>query len=85
MATYLEYLKAAMKNASYEQMADGRFFGSIPEFDGLWAVGQTREEAEGELYDALDGWLDVQIKIGKQRPPQIDGVDVFALPKPTES
>jgi predicted RNase H-like HicB family nuclease len=74
MATYLEYLNTAMKKADYEQMEDGRFFASIPQFDGLWAVGKTREDAARELYDALDGWLDVHIKIGQQRPPEIDGV-----------
>ena len=81
MATYLEYMKAAMKNAQYERMEDGRFFATIPKFDGLWAVGKTREGATGKLYKAIDGWLDVHIKIGKQHPPKIDGLDPLAPPK----
>ena len=85
MATYLEYLRAAVKNAEYEQMEDGRFFASIPDFDGLWAVGQTRDAAAAELYDALDNWLDVQIKIGQQKPPEIDGVNLLVAPKLIEN
>ncbi len=81
MATYLEYLNAAMKKAEYERMDDGRYFASIPNFDGLWAIGSTIDEASRELYAALDVWLDVRIKIGKQRPPLVDGFDLFAAPK----
>jgi predicted RNase H-like HicB family nuclease len=84
VATYLEYVQAAMKHARYEKMSDGRFFASIPEFEGLYAVGKTREEAEDELRDTLDGWLDVHIKISKERPPEIDGIDLLALPKVIE-
>jgi predicted RNase H-like HicB family nuclease len=84
MATYLEYLDAAMKNAHYEYMEDGRYFASIPDFEGLWALGQTKDEAAHDLYRALDDWLDVHIKIGHQRPPEISGVDLFAPPKLAE-
>jgi predicted RNase H-like HicB family nuclease len=84
MATYLEYLNTAVKKAEYERMADGRYFASIPQFDGLWAVGRDRAEAEQDLRGALDSWLDVHIKIGQQRPPRIDGVDFFDPPKAIE-
>jgi predicted RNase H-like HicB family nuclease len=85
VASHLEYMNAAMAKAKYEQMEDGRFFATIPKFDGLWAVGRTREEATKELYDALEGWLHVHIEIGKQPPPGIDGVEFFAIPKSTDS
>lgn len=82
MATYLEYLRAAMRHAEYEKMEDGRLFATIPGFDGLWAVGKTQEEAENELQESLDSWLDTHIKIGNARPPEIDGLDLMAPPKP---
>jgi predicted RNase H-like HicB family nuclease len=85
MATYLKYLDAALKRANYEKMDDGRYFASIPEFDGLWAVGNTLEEATRELYSALDGWIDVHVKIGQKRPPVIGDVDLFAPPKLVEN
>ena len=84
MATYLEYLGAALKHADYERMEDGRYFASIPQFDGLWAVGKDRAEAEADLRGALDNWLDVQIKIGQNKPPVIDGADLFAPPQALE-
>lgn len=85
VATYLQYLNTAFKKANFEEMEDGRYFASIPEFEGLWAVGNTREEAGSELYQALDGWIDVHVKIGKERPPVIDDVDLFAAPTIVES
>jgi predicted RNase H-like HicB family nuclease len=77
MATYLEYLNAAMKKAEFEQMENGDYFGSIPGFDGLWASGHTREEAARDLYSALDGWIDVHLKIGRHALPTIDGAHVY--------
>jgi predicted RNase H-like HicB family nuclease len=74
-----------MKRAQYELMKDGQFFATIPEFDGLYAVGKTREEAEVELRDTLDGWLDVHIKIGREGPPEIDGLSPLELPKSVQS
>jgi len=85
MATYLEYMAAALKRANFERMEDGRCFASIPGFDGLWAVGQTEAEATKELHDALDGWIDVHVKIGHERPPVVDGVDLYAPPKVIEN
>ena len=85
MATVLEYLKAAMAKANYEEMEDGRYFATIPSFDGLWAVGETKDEAAQDLYQALEAWLDAHIKIAQQRPPEIDGVDLFAPPKLVEN
>ncbi|MBV8451493.1 MAG: type II toxin-antitoxin system HicB family antitoxin [Deltaproteobacteria bacterium] len=85
MAIRLEYMKAAMATAKYEQMEDGRFFGTIPKFDGLWAVGSTKDEAAKELYGALEGWLQVHIKISKAPAPEIDGVNLVSIPKSTRS
>ena len=79
MGSRIEYMNAAMAKAKYEQMEDGRFFATIPEFDGLWAVGRTEDEAVKELCDALDGWLQVHIKISKEPPPEIDGANFFQL------
>jgi predicted RNase H-like HicB family nuclease len=85
MATYLEYLNAALKRANYEKMDDGRYFASIPGFDGLWVVGGTLDKAAQELYTALDGWIDVHVKIGQERPPVIGDLDLFAPPKLVET
>ncbi|MGB8684524.1 MAG: type II toxin-antitoxin system HicB family antitoxin [Candidatus Binatus sp.] len=84
MASYLEYLNAAMKKAQFERMENGDYFGSIAGFDGLWASGHTREEAARDLYSALDGWLDVHLRIGRQSIPPVEGVDLNSLPRLVE-
>jgi predicted RNase H-like HicB family nuclease len=84
MATYLEYLNAAMKKARFEQMENGDYFGSIPGFDGLWASGHTREDATRDLYSALDGWIDVHLRVGRQSIPAVEGVDLLSLPRLVE-
>jgi predicted RNase H-like HicB family nuclease len=84
MATYLEYLRAVMTHADYEKIEDGRYFASIPQFEGLWAVGNSRDDVEKELYDALDNWIDVTIKIGHRQPPTVDGLDLYVPPKLVE-
>ena len=81
MATYLQYLNAAMKKAEFDRMENGEYFASIPGFDGLWASGHTRDEASHDLYSALDGWLDVHLRVGRQSIPAIEGVDINSLPK----
>jgi predicted RNase H-like HicB family nuclease len=81
MATYLQYLNAAMKRAEFEQMENGDYFASIPGFDGLWAAGHTHEEAAQDLYSALDGWLDVHLRVGRHSIPPIEGVDINSLPR----
>jgi len=80
MATYLEYLRAAMERAQYEQMEDGEWYAHIPEFEGLWATGPTKEAAEKELYSALDGWLHMNAHIAQRKPPLLDGVSFFDPP-----
>ncbi len=76
MATFVQYIEAAMQGASYEKMDDGAWFASIPGFDGLWATGTTVEATRKDLYEALDGWLEVHIKAGN-RVPDLDGVSLY--------
>jgi predicted RNase H-like HicB family nuclease len=84
MATYLEYIRAAIRHAEIEKTEDGTWFASIPKFEGLWAIGPTRESAAQELCQTLDGWLDVHIKIGREEPPEVDGVKLHSMPKVLE-
>ena len=76
MATVVQYMEAAMREASYEKMEDGSWFASIPELPGLWATGATVEEARKELFDALGGWIEVHSKAGN-RVPDVKGVSLY--------
>ena len=76
MATYLQFLEAAMNNAVYEKTEEGDWFASIPGFSGLWATGPTIEATRKDLLEALDGWIEVTVKTGNRVPP-IGGVSLY--------
>jgi predicted RNase H-like HicB family nuclease len=76
MATIVQYMEAAMREASYEKLEDGTWFASIPELPGLWASGATVEEARRQLSDALSGWIEVHSKAGN-RVPDLKGVSLY--------
>jgi len=70
------YLQATMQRARYEPIEEeGTIFATIPKFDGLWAIGSTREEAERELASTLEGWILVGLA-HHHTLPVIDGIDL---------
>lgn len=75
MASFLEYLHAAMRLAQYERLDEsGTWFAYIPGFEGLWATGPTIEEAREELWNALDGWLYVNAFVSQLPLPDLGGI-----------
>jgi predicted RNase H-like HicB family nuclease len=53
-----EYISAAMRLATFSVLEDtGEYWGEIPGFDGLWAVGDTTDECRAELRSALEDWV----------------------------
>ena len=76
MANYPEYVQAAMRAAQFEQLG-GEWFGAIPQLTGLWSNGPTIEDARNDLLDSLHDWIDVHMKIGGHRLPEINGVSIY--------
>ena len=74
-----EYITAAMRDAHYEIMEDGRFFGDIPSCDGCWGDGGTLEECRANLQNALEAWVLVGIRLGHPLPV-IAGLDLNTVP-----
>ncbi|MGH2460694.1 MAG: type II toxin-antitoxin system HicB family antitoxin [Chloroflexota bacterium] len=73
-----EYVNAALKRAEYEPLDENEgWFASIPDFPGLWASGATIEETREELRSALEDWLLVGVRRGRDLP-MIDGIDLNA-------
>lgn len=70
-----QYLHAAMRNASYEILEDGSYFGRIPDCQGVWANENTLEACREELESALEDWLFYRISKGLELPV-IDGLDL---------
>ena len=70
-----KYIRAAMRGAKYELLEEGGFYGSIPNFEGVWADGNSFEEYWGELEKVLEEWL--LFRLSRQLPvPIADGIDL---------
>ena len=76
-----EYIQAAMREAHYELMENGRFFGSIPSCQGAWGDGATLEETREELRGALESWIAVGLRLGHTLPI-VAGIDINVSDKP---
>jgi predicted RNase H-like HicB family nuclease len=72
-----DFIEAAMRQARYEIMEDGRFWGDIPPCRGVWADGATLEETRRELRGVLESWLLITFQFG-DAIPVIDGIDLNA-------
>ncbi len=79
-----EYIRAAMREARYELMEDGRFFAVIPPCTGLWADGDTLEGAREQLQDVLEDWILIKARHGDAFPV-IAGVDINPQPAYAEA
>jgi len=75
----VEYIQTAMQHAEFEQMEDGRFFGTIPPCQGVWADGDTVEETRRTLQEVLEDWIIVRYRHDLQIPP-VDGWDINIKP-----
>ena len=70
-----EYIQAAMKQAHYEIMETGRYWGEITGLQGVWADGDTLEECRETLQEVLEEWLLVRLQDGLD-VPEINGIDL---------
>lgn len=69
------YIHHVMLHAHFELMENGRFYGSIPGFQGVWSEGATLEECRDELVEVLEGWMIVKLRCGED-VPIMDDIDI---------
>ena len=50
-----EYIRAAMRRATYGILSDGTFYGEIPGFQGVYANTETLEACCEQLQEVLEG------------------------------
>jgi predicted RNase H-like HicB family nuclease len=67
-AMLTEYIPAAMRQAHYEIMEDGRFWGDLPPCKGCWGDGDSLEECRENLRGALECWILVGVAHGDALP-----------------
>ncbi len=68
-----EYIRAAMRRATYEILSDGTFYGEIPGFQGVYANAATLESCREQLQEVLEGWIVLGLRLGHSLPV-IDGI-----------
>ena len=68
------YIRAAMRKAKYEILADdGTFYGEIPDFQGVYANAETLEGCRDELEEVLEEWI--LFRVSRNLPlPVVDGI-----------
>jgi hypothetical protein len=53
-----DYLRAALREATYEILPNGEgFYGEIPGFQGVYANAATLEACRQELEEILEEWV----------------------------
>ena len=68
-----DYIRAAMRQATYEVLSDSTFYGKIPGFQGVWSNATTLEACREELQEVLEGWM--LLRIADHLPlPEVDGI-----------
>ncbi len=74
------YMHQVMRRAHFEIMETGRFYGSIPGFQGVWSEGASLEECRDELVEVMEAWLIVKLRCGED-VPVVDGIDITCAGK----
>jgi predicted RNase H-like HicB family nuclease len=70
-----DYVEKALRQAHYEIMENGRYWGEIPALQGVWADGATLEQCRDTLREVLEDWLLVGLRRG-HHIPVIEGIDL---------
>jgi len=72
-----QYIRAAMKEARYEILEDGSFYGEIAALKGVWANADALEETREELGEVLEEWI--VLRLSRSLPiPAIGGATLSA-------
>ena len=69
------YIRAAMRHATYEILSDGTFYGEIPGFQGVYANAETLEACREQLQEVLEGWIVLGLRMGHTLPV-VDGIEL---------
>jgi predicted RNase H-like HicB family nuclease len=70
-----DYIHAAMKQATYELLEDGTFYGEIPPCKGVLSNAAQLKECQELLQEVLEEWIILGLKLG-HNIPVIEGIDL---------
>jgi len=64
-----QYVDAALRNARYEKLEDGTFYGEVPKLRGVLAVGPNLEACRNQIAEVVEEWVLVRVAKGLPVPP----------------
>ena len=70
-----KYIRATMRQAQYEILEDGTFYGEIDGFEGVYAHAKILVNCQELLQEVLEGWLILGLRMGHELPV-VDGVNL---------
>ncbi len=73
-----EYIQAAMRNARYDELSTGGWFGALPQFHPVMAWGATEEACHQALQADLESAIEEALR-NQRRLPQLAGVETPTL------
>ena len=63
-----QFIIKKLKDARYELLKDGTYYGEIPGLQGVWANAKNLEDCRTELREVLEEWILLKIR-DKERVP----------------
>jgi len=78
----IDYIKAAMKKATYKMIEDGKaYIGVIEELPGVNAKASELGKCRNKLFKAAERWL-LGMLWEKKTIPVLDGIDLNSKSEP---
>jgi predicted RNase H-like HicB family nuclease len=62
------YIQSALRQAHYDLLEDGTFYGEIEGFQGVYAHANTLEDCREQLQEVLEGWIVLGLRLGHSFP-----------------
>lgn len=64
-----EYVEEALRNARYDKLEDGTFYGEVPRLRGVLAAAETLEGCRNQLAEVVEEWVLIRVARGLPIPP----------------
>jgi predicted RNase H-like HicB family nuclease len=72
-----DFINAAMRQADYEMLSDGSYYGEISGFQGVWANARSLDACRKVLQEVLENWIVLGVRLGHTLPI-VDSLDLNA-------
>ena len=70
------YVRAAIKRAQCDWLAESQeYFCAVPELQGAWSTGKSKDEARSELSEVIGDWVQLGLRL-HHYIPIVEGIDL---------